>query len=624
MSSAIVDTIKTPFDEVSDNESTTSGSYSTPFDDMANYSKFSLIVKPAQGGKTARMIDIIRDNNERAKKLGIHEDMNFIFHGATLTLGRQTSERFASADTFDMKEVLRWNSEGEVHEDTSIENTDKTAIEVLMYCMKNHKKYILCCSHAKRFGHFMKLVSEALFMADQGMKIPNINIFIDEADQSMSIWEPHQPALDSYKIIKKVYLVTATPEDIIKMRGKDGIRVELDETPIQVDKYVGTQDQTFELKEFKAKTSLDYIAHVFEDARLQEKLLPRTRWFVPADVEKSSHDDVYGFFKKAGCNVVVVNGVKKAIYCADGRVIDLADAIQSSGKELGAILKSHWLDASTGLQEAPLVITGNLCIERGITFQDSREGTFLFDYSIIADIADAPKAYQVMARMFGNFNHVRGEHRGVIYTTPKMKSAIERQERIALKLSEVAKVKGTVTHQELLDHFPKPPRQIVRDPRATVPQVINVDPALITELINSSSRRLTLLAYLSAIGYAHYETLAKYKCVQFTCPETDNSYTKHIDAAVRCYMNNIPWVIESRKENKEINWWQVFIDSRCNRLVISIWNGEPPATPLEKLKAKLRLAKATLQGKTPSAKFVVSEEQKAKMKALIKGGAGTA
>jgi hypothetical protein len=424
----------------------------TPFDDDANYSKFSLIVKPAQSGKTGKMLTLIRESETRAEEMGTTKDLNFIFHGYTKTLGRQTSARLS--DTFSMGNVLIWNSDGEVHEVEEIENTNKSAEEVLLHCLLKHKKYVLCCSHPTRFTHFMKLLSAATSLAELGTPIPKINIFIDEADQSMGIWSPHKDEIDDLDVVKNVFLVTATPEVIIK-ELEEGVRVELDEQPIIPGKYVGIEGQDFVINDMRANPN-DYITKVFDLNRLDEKLVAGSRWFVPSGIDKISHCLTRSFFLNKGCNVVLVNGEDKSISFADHRPqINLTEQILHSGEELGAILKRYWLDESYGMQTAPLIITGNLCIERGITFQDSREGAFLFDYAIIADIDDAAKAYQVMARMFGNFDHVRGEHRGTIYTTSSMKAAIERQELIAMRLSEVARVKGTIRYEDLMEHFPR-------------------------------------------------------------------------------------------------------------------------------------------------------------------------
>lgn len=435
----------------------------TPFDDEGNYSKFSFIVKPAQGGKTGRMINLIRENNTRALFLGTTEEINFIFHGLTKTLGRQTASRLAAEDSFAFSDILSWNSDGEIEcNDDRIENTNKSAEEVLHHCLRAGKKYILCCSNPTRFNHFMALLASANYLRSLGAKIPNVNIFIDEADQSMSMWAQHKVKLDTMDIVNNVFLVTATPEPILSETGSR-FRVSLDEQPVVPGRYVGTTGQDFVLNDTRAYSTYSYIVNIFEEECLADKLLPGTRWFVPADVEKSSHGLVRAFFGGHGCNVVLVNGESKAIYFADGRgVLDLTDEILDGSEELGAIIKRYWLDESYGLQTAPLVITGNLCIERGITFQDSREGAFLFDYAIIADIELPAKAYQVMARMFGNFEHIRGEHRGTIYTTTAMKEAIERQESIAFRFSEVAREKGTIDYTDLLLHFPTA-RQRLRD-----------------------------------------------------------------------------------------------------------------------------------------------------------------
>ena len=181
----------------------------------------------------------------------------------------------------------------------------------------------------------------------------------------------------------------------------------------------------------------EYVETLFALPEVASRFTPGSRWFVPADIDRDSHNSIKDWFIAKKANVAVINGVDKKIFLHDGKEYDISDEIASGTLELGQIIKNYWA-ADPRLHNAPFVITGNLCIERGISFQDSREGVFLFDNAIIANISDKDKAYQTLSRMFGNIKKVRGEHKGVIFTTTIMKKKCEEQEKLAIKLNEVA------------------------------------------------------------------------------------------------------------------------------------------------------------------------------------------
>jgi hypothetical protein len=63
------------------------------------------------------------------------------------------------------------------------------------------------------------------------------------------------------------------------------------------------------------------------------------------------------------------------------------------------------------------------------------------------------------------------------------------------------------------------------------------------------------------------------KCGQITKPGDDNSsYKKHIIDVVNAKNNNTPFIIDLKPKLKEINNWQVFIDTKEKRLCVVIWS----------------------------------------------------
>jgi hypothetical protein len=128
------------------------------------------------------------------------------------------------------------------------------------------------------------------------------------------------------------------------------------------------------------------------------------------------------------------------------------------------------------------------------------------------------------------------------------------------------------------DAIPKEAIQPV-DGRMTVPIVLSFDREFIERLISSSDRRSLLLEKLNEIQLPEYHTLSEFELLQITHPkgsgepQTDGSYKRHIINMVRASENNKPASIDVHASDKDKDCWQAFIDSRENRIVITIWNG---------------------------------------------------
>jgi hypothetical protein len=65
-----------------------------------------------------------------------------------------------------------------------------------------------------------------------------------------------------------------------------------------------------------------------------------------------------------------------------------------------------------------------------------------------------------------------------------------------------------------------------------------------------------------------YITTECVECLQITTPKTEGSYKKHILDIIK---KNKPCSIDLKKEQKDINNWQVFIDNKGNRLCFVLW-----------------------------------------------------
>ncbi len=417
-------------------------SYSKPFQDLlkmgAATSKTILITKPAQSGKDRSVTNRIKEDQLTCTLFGMTPKITIIFHGLTKSLGGQKSSRMAEdGETFDKSKILLWNSDGnkDTYTETGIKNSNCSAKELFTDIIISEMKYILCCDVKRRWDAVRDLCELANNYCVKRSDFPGFRIIVDEADARMDTWRSFEAFAATSASIHEIVLVTATPDTIISRYTQ--IKVAAEIKPIDPEYYVGSADQTFIHHDLCHSSAIEYVETLFELPEVSSRFTPGSRWFVPADIDRESHNDVCDYFIKKGANVVVINGIDKKIFLNDGKHYDISDEIASGSLELGQIIKNYW-SADPRLQSAAFVITGNLCIERGISFQDSREGIFLFDTAIISNITDKDKAYQTLSRMFGNIKKVRGDHKGVIFTTSTMEKKIREQEMLAIKLNEVA------------------------------------------------------------------------------------------------------------------------------------------------------------------------------------------
>ena len=404
----------------------------------ASSSKTVLITKPAQSGKDRSVVNRIKEHQMTCDLFGFNEMITIIFHGLAKSLGSQKSSRMAAdSETFDASKIFLWNSNGgkDTYTEAGIKNANCSAKELFTDILINDIKYILCCDIKRRWDTVKELCEVANNYASKNASFPGIRIVVDEADARMDTWRIFEDFAATCCSVREIVLVTATPDSIIT-RYKQ-IKVAAEIKPIDPEYYVGCAEQDFVIHDICHASALEYVETLFELSEVSSRFTPGSRWFVPADIDRDSHDTVKDWFIAKKANVAVINGVDKKIFLHDGKHYDISEEIASGTEELGQIIKNYWA-ADPRLHNAPFIITGNLCVERGISFQDSREGVFLFDTAILSSITDKDKAYQTLSRMFGNIKKVRGDHKGTIFTTTTMKKKCEEQEKLAIRLNEVA------------------------------------------------------------------------------------------------------------------------------------------------------------------------------------------
>jgi hypothetical protein len=173
-------------------------------------------------------------------------------------------------------------------------------------------------------------------------------------------------------------------------------------------------------------------------------------------VKRLSHEAIASYAVSMGAAVIVLNGVFKEIRIPAGEgiaptIITLKGASETAeeiGRCIGRLYAEH------NLERFPLFVTGNMCLGRGITFQNDM---FLFDHQILpAAFETRAAAYQAACRGAGNIkglpNFLAREATGfkpTIVATASMWRWIVEAETIASTLAKKAFAGKVFNEQDL-------------------------------------------------------------------------------------------------------------------------------------------------------------------------------
>lgn len=315
---------------------------------------------------------------------------------------------------------------------------------------------VVCCANRKRLDYLSEVITKVEKMLKRFHSPIKMNIWIDEADATIHYWRDADfQSVMKKEIVEKVTMVTATVDAIVKeFKGMRVIPLENPTLPI----YFRVQDYTVEQLPDQKMPAAAFLKMVVE-ANYERYLTPGTRTFAPGAVERKSHEAIASYALSVGAAVVILNGLRKEIRipCGDAapEIIALPKMSEAVvAEELGKVIGRLYEEKD--LKRFPLFVTGNICLGRGITFQNDK---FLFDHQIIPSAFESrAAAYQAACRGAGNIkqlpNFVAREKAGfkpTIVTTESTWRHIVEAETIASTLAKKAFHSGcvVVTEQDL-------------------------------------------------------------------------------------------------------------------------------------------------------------------------------
>ena len=546
----------------------------------ASDSKLRGILLPAQSGKTRKVQDEIKRFKLVDGFYGGNADINIIISANNKILVTQTATRMSKEMVYSIAESDDEQANDFINEKTyawtSGAKKNNISSEALAWKICTGEiTMVFVCAHKGRLTYVSKLLK---MLNDHTPFAENkkVHIWIDEADATEKLWSKF-PEVALLSIVAKTTLVSAT------FPKKMAQKYHITPVPYQVthpDCYRGFKDCNVIKSDILANNAAEYVSEIILKYR-DSIVVPGMRAFIPGDITKASHEEVADVLKGYGFNVAIINGERKEIRMKDGTSsIDLRPYLTMSAddspEEFSTSLSRIYAQ-NPKLQAAPFAITGNVCIGRGVTFicapKAGDHNGFVFDLGIVPPIADKCAAYQVMSRLYGNCGAFPSYQPPTIYTNNAMAKKVEEQEYIAINFARMIyeeNIDGPMTVSMLAG----PDNSDESNVNKTIPAVIDVSAEEIESLSVRSTKKERLMAILQRYDSVLYQTINTYSVGQMTTPTTDSSYKKHIEDVVKAALEGRKYIIDIKPIDKCKNIFNCYIDTRMNRLVFVIWNGE--------------------------------------------------
>lgn len=349
---------------------------------IKDYSKLDIIIRPCQSGKTWEMLNSIKESVGD----GI---IHFIFCRNNLLETDQLSKRINQ----ECKDKYR-------------AFTNLTLGSMIM---------IMCTNQCRQED-----VDWILNIIDK-----KVHIWIDEADKSLPSFSRYIEEWKDNINVEKITFITATPGKILKKYKN----IPVHKSILNMGQYNSLKDCSWRLirADTKCKTVVGYVDTVFKKIKKRHSIEKRTIWLIPANYQTRTHGDMVELLvEKYDFSVLVINGKYWRLF-TNGQKYDIKD-------ECKGLQISEWLPKiyeKYNLDKTRFAITGNKCIERGVTIQSKN---FILTNIIIPPHfeTNSDNLYQMIARGSGNIKtHMEKEIK--IYCTHKTRSISLKMEREAMK-----------------------------------------------------------------------------------------------------------------------------------------------------------------------------------------------
>ena len=539
-------------------------------------SKAECIWLPGQSGKTRTVQNIIRQYRALSLSEGAEGFINIVICSNNRALVKQTGARMET----DLYKSDEEDEDADAKIDGSVFNwfsglkNNNISYETLGFRILKNINMVIVCAHKLRIKYVRDLLLDLEAMEAFTKRI---NIWIDEADDTVKLWSKPEFDITPLSKVHRVFLVSATFDSIIAKYERIRVMPKEETYPtvyhrvqdccvVEDDSGVG-----------KGLTAVDYLTTIY--AKYKSVLcVPGMRLFAPGDIAKKTHDAILDFLLAEGFAVAILNGDRKEIVLPGKETpiplnlfVDGPDGVpEEVGKKIAALYEEY------DLKRYPFAITGHLCIGRGLTFQNSK---FLFDWGIVPIISDAAAAYQCACRLAGNIKGLPGYKQSMLITPSETMAQIRREETLAIRVAKMVfdlkleDVGEENLHEVLSSVFDEETYR-----RKEVPVVIPTTIELVEHIhgLSSEEKQKAVRHLLKRVNPELAKQIKRYSCRKISCPKdvANESYQTNIVRAALFASKKLKYNRDMKEDEKGINSWIAFLDKFEGRIIVMVYHGE--------------------------------------------------
>lgn len=246
------------------------------------------------------------------------------------------------------------------------------------------------------------------------------------------------PLLEENKNVH-CFCITATPDTLFNnFQYMNVLPIEDTTQP----SYHGWLDNIIEIRPNDYGSTEGFATQVVNEVMSKNDgiLVPGTKWYIPAERKKMSHEMMRDLLKAKGFAVFIVNGNGIEMSLPDGTCI-----LKDKTKELHQEVRELYRDYN--LSRFAVAITGNICVGRGVSIIQKEENDlceFIFDYAILSNYSKKAEASQNAGRLKGNYKHWSGYKPPTVFTTKEFNKVATEWEKRSRELGKMAFSRDTI------------------------------------------------------------------------------------------------------------------------------------------------------------------------------------
>jgi hypothetical protein len=564
----------------------------------------SLCQFTARASKTKKAIEYIKHFSILSRLTrGIQEDgvhhMNIILTNNSLLetqmwrhrLNTKTKELKLKICTLSSKKNSTFNSLDQI---TSMFVNAKSANDL--------PDILVMCTHGARTNDIIKLITNLelgnLDFTRIGIHEITATVMFDEADKNVGLIADFVKELNkeifsktNNTVIRDIHFITATPGKKFWKKLDDAGIKELENIHHYLrDNEVLDYDHDLLYKDYRSINEhhissiiddmtddpIDYASKVLDkilkDRKNKKRNGPLTI-FSPAQIKIVTHYKMAELFQKNNFTVLILNGEKKGFLNPD----DSYESIEEFNSKTGITGELYntlvkWRELN---EDKDLAITGYLSVQRGVTF--CTKGFNFTDMIVSAyHLRDIDSLIQILGRANGEKEYVQ------IMNIWAPKTVIDEANEMILILNQLHTRDPEIYIES---DFRKKTSKELREPALSIPDILIVSSDDWDTIIKKKGRVYDvelILSYIKKQNKTLADELSKMNKKQITMPtipdekttsKKSNSYKKHILDLVSAAEKGNTFSVDITKDESNKDVYQIFLDSKEKRLVISRYYG---------------------------------------------------